>query len=126
MSRYRDIARQIVGLIEQRMRQANPDIEGIAAKTEGNRLLRAQDYHQLEAELAEILSQVTSLKHNCINCEYFVGDDWTCDDQQGRQIDDPFKERAECKAWEPARTSLGIARSFPPCTPEYDSLDRIP
>jgi len=118
---YVDIARQIIDLVERRIREAYPEMAERVKGTEEVSFLRGVGYQRLEAELAERLSKLMNLKRSCINCEHLVEEDWTCHEEGRKEIKDPFEERADCKAWKPAGASSGTL-SFPPCTPEYEEL----
>jgi len=121
LNRYVDIARQVIDLVERRIREAYPEIGERVKGTEEDSLLRGERYQRLEAELAERLSELLNLKRSCINCEHLVEEDWTCHEEGRKEIKDPFEERADCRAWKPAGASSGPL-SFPPCTPEYEDI----
>jgi len=121
LNRYVDISRQIIDLVERRIREAYPEIEERVKRTEEDSLLSGERYQRLEVELAERLSELMNLKRSCINSKHLVEEDWTCQEEGRKEIRDPFEERTDCKAWKPAEARLGTL-SFPPCTPEYEDL----
>lgn len=60
MSKEREQAHEIIGEIEDAIRKANPTVDKIAEKNEGNVLLYGKDYYSIESYLVRILKKVNS------------------------------------------------------------------
>ena len=119
MGRYEEVARDIIGLVERRIRQVHTAANEMADGNGAKKPLSERDHSIFEAEVARRLAEVMDLKHNCINCENLKAEEWTCREGIVDHIDNPFEERAKCNAWKPGENSIGIG-PFPACTPEYE------